>query len=102
MDDDDMIRALQEANRAREAESDRDRKWHALADDTLSEVELEELRGEAQRMDEGRDLFEIYRPFDAAEKEQIVAALSRGPWRSSTSAIKGRAGRNSRSPARFC
>lgn len=66
---------LQEANRACKTESDRDRKWHALADGTLSEAEVEELRREAQRGGEARELYELYRPLDAEEREKILSDL---------------------------
>ena len=48
-----------------------DARWRALADGTLSEADVAALREEAGRSEEGRTLFELYRPFDPNEKQRL-------------------------------
>jgi hypothetical protein len=49
--------------------------WEKLADGELSATEEAALRATAERSEEGRKLFEQYRPFDADEKQQIFDAV---------------------------
>jgi hypothetical protein len=65
----DTIEGLRAARR-REAEGERDPRWTALAQGTLSEDGVEALRRASP------ELHEMYRPFDAAEDDRLVSALA--------------------------
>lgn len=65
-----------------------DRRWHALASGELSDAEVLELRSATEQSDEGKLLWELYRPCDDAEKEALfqrmharIHADARRPWR---------------------
>jgi hypothetical protein len=57
---------------ARGSAGDLDRRWEALASETLSPSEVEALRAEAETSEEGRALWELYRPCDAAVKQRLL------------------------------
>jgi hypothetical protein len=63
----------------REAERDcgpDDPRWSALTLGRLSEEEVAALRAEAEQSEDGRALYELYRPLDLEEKERIFAAVA--------------------------
>lgn len=63
----------------REAERDGgpdDPRWRALLLGRLSEEEEAALRAEAEQSEDGRALYELYRPLDAEEKARILAGVS--------------------------
>lgn len=49
--------------------------WEKLADGELSAAEEAALRATAEQSEMGRKLFEIYRPFDADEKQRVFGAV---------------------------
>jgi hypothetical protein len=55
--------------------ADVDERWRALARGELSDDEVAALREGAQRCDEGRALFELYRPFTDDERERLSGRL---------------------------
>jgi len=63
----------------REAERDGgpdDPRWRALVLGRLSEEEEAALRAEAEQSEDGRALYELYRPFDLEEKERLFQAVA--------------------------
>ncbi|MFT3773440.1 MAG: hypothetical protein QM820_49320 [Minicystis sp.] len=72
-DDGDGLRGLRAAAEGRDG--DIDPRWRALAESRLSADEVTALQSEAEQTDEGRLLWEIYRPFDAAEKQRVHAGV---------------------------
>jgi hypothetical protein len=65
------IQALRTAARDRDQD---DPRWRALAKGRLSEAEEEKLRADYPS-EEGRALYEIYRPFDADEKRRLLEGV---------------------------
>jgi hypothetical protein len=57
-------------------EADVDPRWRALTEGALSKEEAEALKAEAEQSDELRALYDLYRPFDPVENEQLFAAVS--------------------------
>lgn len=56
-------------------DTDIDPRWRKLAEGTLSDEEAAALREEALETEEGRTLYEIYRPFDEVEDARLFEAV---------------------------
>lgn len=61
-----------------------DERWRKLAAGRLSPAEHDALREEAMKTDEGRALYELYRPLDDAERARLHGAVQGArtvtPW----------------------
>jgi hypothetical protein len=55
-----------------------DPRWRALADGTLAAVDVEALRVEASQTEDGRQLWELYRPFSYEERARIAEGVRVG------------------------
>jgi hypothetical protein len=55
--------------------SESDPRWQALAEGRLSDSERAALEVEAMQTEEGRGLWEMYRPFNAEEDARLVHRL---------------------------
>lgn len=69
----------QEVRGSARLDPDRDRgqdeRWRRLAAGHLSPAEHDALREEAMKTDEGRALYELYRPLDESERERLYGAV---------------------------
>src|SRR6185369_9714559 len=68
-----LLDAVQQVARERDALSDP--RWDALAKGTLSEEDEAVLREEAARSPAMAEAYELFRPFDAATKEAMIARV---------------------------
>lgn len=62
---------------ALDRDDDLDPRFRALAEGTLSDEETAALKAEADQTEEGRLLWEMYRPFDAEEEQRLFDTFRR-------------------------
>lgn len=74
-DDGPGLRRLLAAAASEDEAEETDPRWRALAEGRLSPEEIESLRDEAEQSDEGRLLWEMYRPFDEEEQQRVLDAV---------------------------
>lgn len=67
------MRGLRDA--AQDQGDNLDPRWRSLAEGRLSEEEAAALKEEAYRTDEGRYLWDVYRPFDPDEEARVRAGV---------------------------
>lgn len=76
MRDDELLDALTKV--ARENDPLADPRWERLAEGSLSEDDERDLVALAAQSDEAREMYEAFRPLDAAARERIAAKLLAG------------------------